>query len=180
MFGYLLLAGTMLVCSNAAPEGAYGPNGGKFFEGNLDGVQGALQDIENAGSVLAKLEGQLKELDTKSGLILAAEEAIEKGIATADINNSWNGDGGNTGDKVQCLEDNQDYFGNDLNACRDKTDTASKCQELCQKTTGCVQFTWIKQTFAEDSRVKECCMKNKYVSKSSTLNGVISGPKFCA
>jgi len=100
MFGYLVLAGTMIVCSNTAPQpqgkGRYGAKGGYFFEGKLDGVQGALHDIETAGKVLATLEGQLEKLNTNSGNILKAEIAIEKGIATADINNSWNGGGGDT------------------------------------------------------------------------------------
>jgi len=100
MFGYLVLAGTMIVCSNTAPQpqgkGRYGTKGGYFFEGKLDGVQGALHDIETAGKVLATLEGQLEKLNTNSGSILKAEIAIEKGIATADINNSWNGGGGDT------------------------------------------------------------------------------------
>ena len=71
-------------------------------------------------------------------------------------------------------------MGNDLNNCRDKTDTPEQCQELCQKTPGCVQFTWLDSNFHEDSRFKQCCMKNKLNSDYIPTTGLISGPKRCS
>ena len=79
--------------------------------------------------------------------------------------------------KNPCHKENQDLFGNDLNFCGDKTDTAYKCQELCQETPLCVQFTWLGKPFG--GREKECCMKNKFNHNYDTSFGATSGPKFC-
>ena len=86
---YLLLAVTILSNVDAAPERTFEAKGNKFFEGGLDDVQGALEDIESAGEVLDSLEEQLKDLDANSGKIIAAEIAIEAGIAKSDIKNAW-------------------------------------------------------------------------------------------
>ena len=59
--------------------------------------------------------------------------------------------------------ENQDLYGNDLNGCGAKTETADDCQKLCGQTNGCVQFTWLDKNFDDDvnnSRFKQCCMKN--------------------
>ena len=69
--------------------------------------------------------------------------------------------------------------GNDLNGCDIKTDTANKCQKLCQETTGCVQFTWLGINFEGGSREKECCMKNEFNGNYGSVIGAFSGPQFC-
>ena len=74
---------------------------------------------------------------------------------------------------------NGDIYGNDLNECRDKTKTPEKCQELCEETSGCVQFTWLDRTFADGSRYKECCMKDRVSDDYLPTSGAISGPKQC-
>ena len=72
-----------------------------------------------------------------------------------------------------------DYFGNDLNHCDAHTDTATECQELCQGTADCVQFSWLDKNFDGGNRYKECCMKN-IISNNLTPNSeIISGPKLC-
>ena len=98
---YMLLAVTILSNVDAAPEGTFEAKGNKFFEGGLDDVQGALEDIESAGEVLASLEGQLKDLDANSGKIIAAETAIEAGIAKSNIKNAWNGETSSKGRHIQ-------------------------------------------------------------------------------
>ena len=98
---YLLLAVTMMSNVDAVPEGTFEAQGNKFFEGGLDDVQGAIEDIESAGEVLASLEGQLKDLDANSGKIIAAETAIEAGIAKSNIKNAWNGETSSKGRHIQ-------------------------------------------------------------------------------
>ena len=74
---------------------------------------------------------------------------------------------------------NGDYYGNDLNACGATTDTATKCQELCQKTAGCVQFSWLDKNFDGGKRYKQCCMKNVINNNYTPNSEIISGPKRC-
>ena len=83
---------------------------------------------------------------------------------------------------TDCLVTDADLSGNDLNSCGDDTDTPQKCQELCQETSACVQFTWISSTFGDGSRYKECCMKHMGSVPGlfpENVAGLISGPKFC-
>ena len=93
-FVFLVLAGTLLVYVDAGPEGTFKAKGNTFFEGGLDDVQGALEDIESAGVVLGKLEDQLEELVDNSDKVFDAERAIEDGIASSDIHNYWKEGGG--------------------------------------------------------------------------------------
>lgn len=75
------------------------------------------------------------------------------------------------------------YNGSNLNKineiCSDKTDTPHQCQNLCQKTHHCKQFSWYENDF--DKRGKECCLKSKDNAKIIAVikPGVVSGPKFC-
>lgn len=74
----------------AAPEvGTYSGAGSSFFEDNLDGVQGALEDIAVAGGVLKTIETRLSTLDTNSGDVIAVEAALETAIDTTKITNAW-------------------------------------------------------------------------------------------
>ena len=81
--------------------------------------------------------------------------------------------------KVQCILKDLDLPGNDLNGCKDKTDTAQKCGELCQNTSECVQFTWLGLNFEEKAKRKECCMKNVFSNSYKDLVGAFSGHKNC-
>ena len=78
-----------------------------------------------------------------------------------------------------CLGIDADLPGNDLNGCSDETDTPEKCQELCQKTSDCVQITWLSSRLGGGERYKQCCMKNVMNSNYQTVVGTISGPKKC-
>ena len=78
-----------------------------------------------------------------------------------------------------CFLDDSDYPGDDLNACEAKTDSAKECQQLCQAAEGCVQFTWIGENSAVANMPKACCLKNAVKHNTTTLQGVVSGPKLC-
>ena len=68
---------------------------------------------------------------------------------------------------------------NDLNKCGDKTDTPQKCQELCEETAGCVQFTWLHKNYWDGRMDKSCCMKKRLNYDYKPEVGSISGPKWC-
>ena len=86
-------------------------------------------------------------------------------------------DWGNIGGK--CYYYNANLPGNELNSCSDKTDTAEKCQELCQRTDTCLQFTW-RDKASDINKYKECCMKKAYSGNYEYSSiGLISGPKHC-
>jgi len=99
-FVFPLVALALIAASDAAPaqevtadlEGnaeAFSAEGGSFFTGGLDGIQGALEDIKSAGLVLDALEGQLSTLAAASGDVNAAEGAIETAVASAGITNTF-------------------------------------------------------------------------------------------
>ena len=65
------------------------------------------------------------------------------------------------------------YPNNDLtDGCVLKTDTASKCLELCQETAGCKGFTW--NTPDSSYCPKGCWIKSEMTGKTASEN-VISG-----
>ena len=102
-FVFTLVALALIAASDAAPaqevtetlEGAaeagkYSDAGGEtLFVNGLDEIQGAVEDIESAATVLDNLETQLSTLDSKSGDVIAAEEAIEAAVSSALITNSF-------------------------------------------------------------------------------------------
>ena len=65
--------------------------------------------------------------------------------------------------------------------CTDKTDTAEQCQNLCQATPKCKQFSWFGHDFWDEQRKRECCLKSikQAPEKAEDLSHVVSGPKFC-
>ena len=70
-----------------------------------------------------------------------------------------------------CLLEGIDYQGNDLEAV-DK-DTPEECQNKCQETSYCVQFTWVRDA-------KKCHLKKHLTTPSSGAHlGCVSGPKYC-
>ena len=82
----------------------------------------------------------------------------------------------------ECYEFNTDYWGNDLNNCDVKTDTSQECQQLCFKTEGCLEFTWLGIAVNDDEERKhQCCMKDAVHSTGNkkSMTGLVSGPKNC-
>ena len=74
----------------ARPEGDYGTEGdGRYFENNLDGLQGALEDISKAGEDLKILETKLEGLIDGSALIYKAESVLENSVGKDVYINAW-------------------------------------------------------------------------------------------
>ena len=103
-FVFTLVALALIAASDAAPQrqevtetlegnaeaGTYSGAGGEtLFVNGLDEIQGAVEDIDAAAAVLDSLETQLSTLDSKSGDVIAAEEAIEAAVSSALITNSF-------------------------------------------------------------------------------------------
>merc|ERR1712122_185916 len=76
-----------------APAGTYGDAAGSagslLFENNLDGIQGALVDIEAAGVDLDLIKGKLEAIVDGSGDIYAAESALETAVDSAAYTNAF-------------------------------------------------------------------------------------------
>ena len=80
-FAFCVVALSLCSTIQARPEGDYGTEGkGRYFEHNLDGLQGALEDISKAGEDLATLETKLEGLVDGSGLIYKAESVLENSV----------------------------------------------------------------------------------------------------
>ena len=80
----------------------------------------------------------------------------------------------------ECYSFDTDYWGNDLNHCDVKTDTAQECQELCAETEGCVEFTWLGIAVGDDIGSKDkCCLKDSPYDNRQSHPGLVSGPKNC-
>ena len=80
----------------------------------------------------------------------------------------------------ECYSFDTDYWGNDLNHCDVKTDTAQGCQELCAETEGCVEFVWLGIAIYDDEDNKgKCCMKDAPYDDRSSQPGLVAGPKNC-
>ena len=76
-----------------------------------------------------------------------------------------------------CFLYSKRYPGPTMNNCADKTDTVKECHSLCERTEGCVQFTWMGHALSGQER--ECCLMNIIVRHTEHYQGVISGPKTC-
>merc|ERR1712122_281374 len=78
-----------------APAGTYGDAAGTpgslKFESNLDGIQGALVDIEAAGVDLETIKGKLEAIVDGSGDIYAAEAALELAVDSGAYTNAFTG-----------------------------------------------------------------------------------------
>ena len=78
-----------------APVGTYGDGSDPpvlasvYFENNLDGIQGALTDIEAAGIDLATIKGKLEALADGAPKIYAAESALETAVDSAAYTNAF-------------------------------------------------------------------------------------------
>ena len=82
-----------------------------------------------------------------------------------------------------CVENETDFAGNDINAHRNDTDYArgagrrnsiGQCRDLCQSRGGCNYFTYNK-------RFRHCYLKTSDSGRRSFTRyaGVSSGTKFC-
>jgi len=93
-FAFCVVALTLCATIQTRPEGDYGTEGkGRYFENNLDGLQGALEDISKAGEDLATLETKLEGLVDGSGLIYKAESVLENSVGKDVYINAWKSGG---------------------------------------------------------------------------------------
>jgi len=89
-FAYCIVALGLVTTIQASPEGVYGTEGnGRYFENNLDGIQGALEDISKAGEDLVTIENKLEALVDGSALIYKAESVLENSVVKTDLVNAW-------------------------------------------------------------------------------------------
>ena len=89
-FAFCVVALSLCATIQTRPEGDYGTEGkGRYYENNLDGLQGALEDISKAGEDLATLETKLEGLVDGSGLIYKAESVLENSVGKDVYINAW-------------------------------------------------------------------------------------------
>ena len=97
-FAILIAALASIVAVNAIPAGTYGDADGepksKYFENNLDGIQGALKDISKAGEDLKILENKLEAIVDDSAKIFKAESVLEDAVDKTAYLNPWASSGG--------------------------------------------------------------------------------------
>merc|ERR1711981_1344594 len=86
-FVFALLALAALASVDASPEGTYTEN--KFFQGDLDNIQGALIDVATAGEDLSKKEDQLHTLVGMSSTIMDAETILETAVDKTAYQNNY-------------------------------------------------------------------------------------------
>jgi len=108
-FAFCVVALALCAKIQARPDGDYGTEGdGRYFENNLDGLQGALVDISKAGEDLKILETKLEGLVDGSGLIYKAESELENSVGKDVYNNAWKSGGTCTDTDNGAL--NSDHF----------------------------------------------------------------------
>ena len=89
-FAIFVVAFALSATIQARPEGDYGTEGnGRYFENNLDSLQGALEDISKAGENLVVLETKLEALVDGSALIYKAESVLENSVSKDVYINAW-------------------------------------------------------------------------------------------
>ena len=89
-FAFFVVALALGATMQAKPEGEYGKEGdGRYFESNLDGLQGALEDISKAGEDLVTLKTKLERLVDDSSLIYKAESVLESSVGKDVYINAW-------------------------------------------------------------------------------------------
>jgi len=78
-----------------APAGTYGDGSDPvtpasvYFENNLDGIQGALEDISAAGADLETIKGKLEALVDSASTVYAAESALETAVDSTVYANAF-------------------------------------------------------------------------------------------
>ena len=79
-----------------------------------------------------------------------------------------------------CFVKNMAYGGYQL-AKRKPVGDEFKCQEICQKTLGCVWFVYRSSTWPDQNMRKVCLLKFR-IAEAPTYNGgngLIAGPPYC-
>ena len=107
-------------------------------------------------------------------------------IVPSNNNNNAGDDGENCSGNCDCWERGQDYVGGDL---RLRTNPvlvagAEECQQSCQNTPGCQNWSWERKRAGGSlrnnfrSRQTQCWLKGSSYNKRSVQNR-ISGPRAC-
>ena len=81
-----------------------------------------------------------------------------------------------------CVLKDTDYPGNNmctLETCELK-ETPLECQKLCQKTDGCLEFSWVGANADYVEGRKRCWLKNQKHDDPKTVDNIFSGPKTCS
>ena len=86
---FIVIALFFCANNNAAPYGNGKYTASKFFEGTLDDIQGAIEDMLLAGEDLEVLEKKLEELVAQKGVIFKAEQILEAAVNATGYNNLW-------------------------------------------------------------------------------------------
>ena len=76
-----------------------------------------------------------------------------------------------------CFLYNTNYYSNDLKDA--VKESPHECQSWCQKTVGCVHFTWISSSSSWVGGRKLCLLKKQKDNHPSATSGHISGPRYC-
>ena len=106
--------------------GDYGLEGnGRYFENNLDNLQGALEDISKAGEDLEIIETKLEAIVDGSALVFKAESVLENAVAKTVYTNAWKS-------VAQC---STNKFESQIDFCNDWCNTKEKwgCGEATLK-----------------------------------------------
>ena len=77
---------------DATPYGNGKYTDSKFFEGTLDDIQGAIEDMLLAGEDLEVLERKLEELVNQKHVIFDAEAILEAAVNATGYNDIWKHD----------------------------------------------------------------------------------------
>jgi len=94
-FAVCIAALALMATIEAAPAGTYGDGsdpvtpGSVYFENNLDGIQGALEDISAAGADLETIKGKLEALVDSASTVYAAESALETAVDSTVYANAF-------------------------------------------------------------------------------------------
>ena len=89
-FSFFVVVLAQSATIQARPESDYGTeSNGRYFENNLDSLQGALEDIGKAGKDLAVLETKLEGLVDGSALIYKIESILENAVGKDAYVNAW-------------------------------------------------------------------------------------------
>ena len=79
-----------------------------------------------------------------------------------------------------CYERNVDYFGSDLNdGPMTFTESEKECQQVCQKNSECVAFTWISPNMPKGNVQRRRCFIKRKKGNRIARQYVVSGPKDC-
>ena len=89
-FPFFVVVLALSATIQARPEGDYGTeSNGRYFDNNLDSLQGALEDISKAGKDLVVLETKLEGLVDGSALIYKIESILENAVGKDAYTNAW-------------------------------------------------------------------------------------------